>query len=221
MENNNLPRPTQADYDRLLQLEDSKSYGDTHMELFNSFDWSAQIFEENGKYGLKSAVGEVLLPARFEDFMIMTGDVLRKGNRIVTQQNGQWGVMIADGTGSWLIEPQYDYIGYPQYLTPVCKDGKWGVLDISTGQYLIPPECDRLEHSRGLLFVNGLSWYEKAGKIGIIRLDGVFTEALFEDTEFEPEGPVKVKFNGEWGFINEKGNFTTDEEDDLWYFHVD
>ena len=221
MENNNLPRPTQADYDRLLQLEDSKSYGDTHMELFNSFDWSAQIFEENGKYGLKSAVGEVLLPAAFEDFMIMSGDVLRKGSRVVTQQNRKWGVIIADGTGSWMIMPEYDYIGYPNHLTPVCKDNKWGVLNIATGDYLIPLDCDMVHADRGLMFVNGIGSYEKDGKTGIIREDGAFTQAIFEDTDFDLEGPVKVMLNSDWGYINEQGNFTTNQDDDVWCFDLD
>ena len=221
MENNQLPRPTQADYDRLLQMEETSSYNDEYMELFNKFDWSAQTFEDNGKYGLMSAVGEVLLPAAFQDFMIMSGDVLRRGNRIVTQQNDKWGIIIADGTGTWLIEPQYDYIGYPQYLTPVCKEGKWGVLDMNTGMYLIEPECDMVHADQGLMFVNGIGSYEKDGKTGIIREDGVFTEALFEDTDFEPEGPVRVKLNGQWGFINEQGTFTTDEDDDVWCFYLD
>ena len=221
MEASKLPRPTQAQYDRLLQLENEKQFNDEFMELSNSFDWSAQTFEENGRYGLKSAVGEVLLPANFEDFMTMTGDVLRKGNRIVTQQNGKWGIILADGTGTWTIEPQYDYIGYPHHLTAVCKDDKWGVLDVSTGEFLIPLECDMVYGDRGIMFVNGLGSYKKDGKIGIIRLDGAFTEALYEDTDFEPEGPVKVKLNGQWGFINAQGNFTTDEEDDLWCFYID
>ena len=221
MENEKLPRPTQADYDKLLQLEEEKRFNDEYMELFDNFDWSVQTFEENGKYGLKSAVGEVLLPAAFEDFMTMTGDVLRKGDRVVTLHNGLWGVIIADGTGTWMIEPQYDYIGYPQYLTPVCKDDKWGVLNISTGEFLIPLECDSVGADRGLIFVNGLGYYEKDGKTGIIRMDGVFTEAIFEDTDFEPEGPVRVMLNGEWGYINEQGNFTTNEDDDVWCFYLD
>lgn len=222
MKNKDLPRPAQAHYDRLLQLEEKKSYNNEHLDLLNNFDWSAQIFEENGKYGLRSAVGELLLPADFDDFMTMTGDVLRRGDRVVSQKNGKWGVAVAEGKDTtWHLQPEYDYIGYPNYLTAVCKEGKWGIINISTGQYLISPECDMVHTDNGILFVNGLASYEKNGKIGIIRMDGAFTEAIFQETDFEPEGPIRVMLNGGWGFINKHGNFTTEEEDDLWCFYLD
>ncbi|MFW5663912.1 MAG: hypothetical protein ACOCYD_02635 [bacterium] len=222
MENQKLPRPTQADYDRILQLEDTNNYYDEYMELSDSFDWSAQTFEKNGKYGLKSAVGELLLPAEYDNFKTMGGDILRRGNRVTAQKNGKWGVALANGNETtWHLQPQYDYIGYPNYLTAVCKDGKWGIINMSTREYLIAPDCDMVHTDNGILFVNRLGLYEKNGKIGVVRMDGAFTEAIFEETDFEPEGPIKVMFNGEWGFINEQGSFTTNEEDDVWWFSVE
>ncbi len=221
MENNKLPRPTQADYEKRLQLEKNNDMSDEYLNWLNSFDWSAEIFEENGKHGLKSALGEVLLPAAFDDFMMLTSALVYQGDLVVTQQNGLWGVIVADGKGTWLVEPQYNYIGYPNTLTNVCKDKKWGVLNILTGEFLIPLECDMVHAHSGFMFINGIGSYEKDGKTGIIREDGAFTEAIFEDVDIDSEDLVRVKLNGEWGFINEQGAFTTDEDDDVWYSSVD
>ena len=132
-----LPRPTLADYEKREELREKIRNGtggagihDKEMELLNSFDWSHELYSEGDLYGLKTALGQVLLPPLFENFRMMTIQELKNGDRVVTQQGGKWGVIIVDGTGTWLIKPEYDYIGYPNDVTHVCKDGKWGVLDI-------------------------------------------------------------------------------------------
>jgi len=216
MESSNLPRPTQADYEKLLKLEKNDKWTDEYLDWLNRFDWSTALFKEKGKYGLKTALGEVLLPVAFEDFMMLTSQMLKKGDLVVTQQNGLWGVIIADGMGTWQVEPSYDYVGYPNTLTHVCRDGKWGVLNVKTGKFLIPLECDMVYAHSGFMFMNGVGSYEKDGKTGIIREDGSFTEAIFEDVVIDPEDLVRVKLNGQWGFIKEDGTFTTDEDDEVW-----
>ncbi len=224
MENNHLPRlprPTQADYEKLLQLEQNDDSDDEYLDWHNRFDWSAEVFEENGKHGLKSALGELLLPAVYDDFMMLTSESLNKGDLVVTQQDGLWGVIVADGKGTWLVEPIYNYIGYPNPITNVCKGKKWGVLNIVTGEFVIPLECDMVHAHSGFMFMAGIGSYEKDGKIGIVREDGSFTDAIFEDVNIDLEDLVRVKLDGQWGFINEQGAFTTDEDDDVWVPYMD
>jgi hypothetical protein len=131
MNENKLPKPTPADYekragfDKLFKEEKvTNELNSEYLDLMNSFDWGAELIYEGTSVGLKTSLGEVILPPLFEDFRMMTMQELKKGDRDVTQLGGKWGVIIADGTGTWLIKPEFDYIGYPNQVTHVCKDGK-------------------------------------------------------------------------------------------------
>ena len=144
-----------------------------------------------------------------------------KGVRVVVEVNGKFGVVIADGIGTCLIEPEYDFIGYPNDIVHVCKNGLWGVLNIATGEYLIPPDCESVSNDNGFMFTNGIGYYEKAGKLGVIRDDGAFTEAIYDEVDGFPDEVVKVKLNGQWGYIDENKKFTTDEDSASFYFDVE
>ncbi len=215
MENEKLPKPSPADYHRLRELEQQEegAWSTQYEELWNAFDWKPELILEGGKCGLKSLLGELILPVNFEDVKLLSASIVEKGDRIVAQQNGKWGVVLADGDGTWLMKPEFDYIGYPNNITHVQKDGKWGVIDISKNEFLIQPECEYVNDDNGFMFINGISIYEKDGKTGVITSYGTHTEPIFEEVEFDPEGPVKVKYDGKWGFITEDNRFTEDEDE--------
>ena len=219
MKNISLPRPTLTDYQKRNTYYDIQNTHETtseqdmeFMDFTNSFDWSGEIFQVNDKCGLKTALGEMVLPAAYEDMLVLSFRDTAKGDRVSACHNGKWGVVIADGIGTWHIQPEYDYIGYPCDFTHVRKDNKWGVLNVSTGEYLIPPECDSISHESIFLFINGLAVYDKDGKTGVISSCGAFTAPEFDDVEWS-EGSVKVKYQDKWGFINEENKFTTDEDE--------
>ena len=214
-----MPRPAPADYIRREELE--KKNQDEWIDFMNSFDWSHELTNEGELYGIKNALGEVLLPPRFENFAMLTGQELNLGDRVVTKLGGKWGVIIADGKGKWLVEPQFDYIGYPNDLTHVKRDGKWGVMNLATGDYLIAPECEAVFDNSGFLFCNRIGFYKKDGLYGVLADWGAMTEPLFEDVDMEPDGYVRVKFHGEWGFIGEDNKFTSDENEAYYAFNVD
>jgi hypothetical protein len=216
MEEIKLPRPTPADYLKRKEIE--KTDQDAWVDIMNSFDWSHELTKAGELVGLKTALGEVLLPPLFENFTMMTKQELKKGDRVVTQQGGKWGVILADGTGTWLAKPEYDYIGYPNDITHVRRNGKWGVLDLRKGEFLIEPECEMVYDNSGFLFCNRIGFYKKDGKYGVLADWGAHTEPVFEKVEMEPDGYVKVKFNGEWGFIGEDNKFTSDEKEAYYFF---
>jgi hypothetical protein len=180
------------------------------LDVLNSFARETKIINEGDKIGLKTYKGEVILPPQVEDLYKLTQAELEKGDRVVAKLNGKWGVILADGIGTWLIKPEFDYIGFPNELTHVCKGGKWGVLDIAKNEYLIPPECETVHADRGFMFTNGIGFYEKDGKTGVVTEYGAFTGPVFEDVDGEPDGWVKVKYNGQWGFVNQDNQFTPD-----------
>ena len=220
MENEKLPKPSPADYHRLRELEQQEegTWTSKYEEFWYTFDWIPELILEGGKCGLKSLLGEIILPVDFEDVKLLSSSIVEKGDRIVAQQNGKWGVVLADGEGTWLMKPEFDYIGYPNNITHVQKDGKWGVIDITKNEFLIQPECEYVNDDNGFMFINGISIYMKDGKTGVITSYGAHTKPIFEEVEFDPEGLVQVKYDGKWGFITEDNRFTEDEDEaGYWY----
>jgi hypothetical protein len=216
MENErNLPRPTEADYQKRKALEKRNESGwdDDYLDIMNAYDWSTEVFDSGKNWGLKNALGKVILEPLYEDFMMLSWSELEIGDRVVAQKNSKWGVLIIDGPGTWVVEPEYDYISYPNNLTALRKNNKWGVFDFSRNEFLIPLDCDSISVVTGLLFTNGVGFYQKGGKTGIITDDGRFTAPIFEEIDCAPEELVKVKFNGNWGYLDENMNFTLVEDE--------
>lgn len=226
MEEKKLPKPTLADYKKREEFDELMKTGafagKEHMDMLdfmNSKDWGGYPYPENGRYGLKNALGEVMAKPLFDDFKLLSQRDIVKGEKIVTRQNGKWGVLAADGEGTWLVNPEYDFIGYPNNITHVFRDDKWGVLDISKGEYVIE-ECESVFDNDGFLFCNRIGFYAKDGKYGVIGDWGAHTEPIFDEVEMEPDGNVKVQFKGEWGFIGEDNKFTNNEEEAYYSFEM-
>jgi len=224
MGNEKLLKPTLANYqkrDAYNQMQSDGNHSDElvfeQLDFLNSIDWGGELFLDGELCGLKNALGEVMLAPVFENMKLLSQKDIKKDDWIVAMQNGKWGVVLADGIGTWLVQPEYDTIGYPNNLTYVCKDGKWGVIELSTQELIIPLECDKIFADNGFMFINGIGYYEKDGKTGVITTSGIFTGAIFDEADGDPDGFVKVKFNGEWGFINEDNKFTTDEDEAYYY----
>jgi len=213
MEDEQRPKPTKEQYLRFKELEKEMEPGewnDEWMELYDACDWSPELIKKGEKLGLKNALGEVILPEAYDNIKLMESTIVEKGERVVVIQDKKWGVVIADGNGTQIVEPQFDYIGYPNDLTVVKKGDKWGVLNISSGEYFLPPECDMVFENNGFIFLNGIASYVKDSKLGIFTEEGDLTDAIFEAMDPNPTGLVKVKFEGQWGFIDEHDRFTQD-----------
>lgn len=187
--------------------------------LSESFNASG-VIRENGKVGYRNS-SEVLLPAIYDDMKLMNYGELEKGTRVVVLFDGKWGIVCADGAGTWLVQPVYDYIGYPNRFTNVSKDGKWGVLNVVANELLIPVECDKVSDDNGFMFTNGIGMYEKDNLVGPITNDGQFTSAIFDEADFTGEGPVPVKYKEIWGYVNEKNMFTEDEDEAYYRYSLD
>jgi hypothetical protein len=70
----------------------------------------------------------------------------------------------------------------------------------------------------GFLFMNGIGLYKKDGRWGILNDAGEYTEALFDEVEEDIEGPVKVKLGEQWGFVQEDGTLSEEEDDAYFWF---
>jgi hypothetical protein len=212
---NELPKPTVAVFEKRAFLEEQNKV-DELLDLMNSYDWSDEVFEENGKFGLKSSLGEILLPPKFDDFKTLSGRGMTKGQRLVAYLDGKCGIALADGNGEWLVQPIYDEISFPNSIVAVLKGDKWGVMNTSSGELIIPLELDHVYGGSGFMFVNGMAYFKRDGKCGVMNDRGEFTEAIFEEAEPNDCGEIVVKFNGEEGYIDKNGNFTTENEE-AWF----
>ena len=91
MPQNNLPRPDQKIHNELETIEKqlnenySEIANDRYLEIMNNYNWSAELFEQNGKYGLKNWDESLLLPAEFEDFRMMSSELNKTCDRIIAQ----------------------------------------------------------------------------------------------------------------------------------------
>jgi hypothetical protein len=218
------PKPTPEEVLRLRELEEHVKDGgwdDEYAELVDSRDWAPERIHKGNFMGLKTAFGEVILPPLYEDIKLLTHTLMEPGDRVVVKQGGKWGVAIADGKETWIWNPEFDDIGYPNVITFVKKGDKWGVFDLAEKKYLLPLEYDYIDDNDGFMFINGIGFFEKDALHGVMRENGSHTEAIFEDIDFEPDGPSKVKYEGKWGFINEEGSFTEKEDDASYVTYID
>lgn len=228
MKDKKSPKPVKTDPKKREKFEENQisdkelNITDRDIEIaLDSIKRETKIIVDGEKMGLKTFQDEIILPPLFDNVCLLSHHELKKGDKVVARMKGKYGVVLADGTGTWIVKPEFDYIGYPNNLTHVCKDGKWGVLDISKGEYLISPECDKIWADHGFMFTNGIGVYEKDGKMGVVTDYGAFTEPVFEDIDGEPEDWVKVRYQGQWGFINENNEFTTVEDEADYRYSVD
>lgn len=217
--NNTLPKPTAEIFEKKMLLKASDKQEEL-LALLNSYDWSAEVFEENGKFGLKSCVGEVLVPAKFDDLKTLSGIDIPEGGKVVVCEGGKWGVVRADRIGEWTIPPVYDEIGFPNTFAAVRKGDKWGVLNTNLGELVLPVEFDLIYGGSGFMFTNGMAYFEKDGKVGVMNDMGEFTDAIFDEAEPNDCGEIVVKLNGLEGFIDKTGQFTMDN-DDAWFMESD
>lgn len=208
-------KPTFKDAETLERLFAEDKYEEAQ-DLINKFDWSTELTEENGKYGLKNCIGEQLVQNSFEDFKELTGTMLKKNQRVVAKSGGKWGIIVADGEGSWILLPEFDFISFPNNEFAVRKGDKWGIMDLSTQTYIIPLEQDLVYTPAGFLYNNGVAFFEKDGKTGMLNTYGEKTEAIFDDIDYD-DGVIKVLYQGKWGYADEKGNFTEDPDENAFF----
>ncbi len=156
-----------------------------------------------------------IVPNEFQDFQLLSVEYLKKDSRVVAQKNDLWGVLKTDGSGSWIVAPEYDSISFPNQLVKVGKNGKFGVLDILSKEFVVPLEMDEINGENNFLFVNGISIFSKDGKFGLLNQNGNVTKPIFDEVDFDSE--AKVRLGDKWGYANEEGEFTEDSDEGVFY----
>lgn len=213
MDEKKLPRPAESDWEKYWDLiENGDTLSEEFRKLDNSFDWLPEMTGENGKYGIRLAYGEVIVPPVFDNLRMPF--FVRKGDLVSVEKDGKWGIIVADGKGTWEVRPRFDHVYHPDSLALVREGDHYGIYDIEKKEYFIPPECDAFDvNPLDLAFTNGIAICEKDGKFGVAAYEGIYTGALFERVDTDPFGYITVKYQGAWGWLDEKGRFTANDEE--------
>lgn len=216
---NQLPKPSPEVYATFIK---NGEFGNPDLDFLNSFDWSVEVFEKNGFYGLKSCIGEMLLNPKFQDFPLIPFYDMNIGDKLVARLNNKFGVLQLDGSdGLWIIEPEYDHVGFPGGITSFKKDGKWGIMDISTKEWILPLVCDLVYEHQGCIFINGIGIYEINGKSGLILDNGEFTDAIYDEVDLAAADYSKARIGELWGYVAKDGQLVQDSDEAYFFEYYD
>ena len=175
------------------------------------YDVFTQAFEENGRYGVKDACGEVLVPAQFDDISCTFSDSYRHWAVPVVNE-GKMALVASDGKGTLHTPFEYDKIHFYEGYYYLIKDDKMGLATVG-GRILVPAAMDKVYEP-----FNDLIMFEKDGKYGFSMLGSdVLTEAIYDDYEVGDDEYLIVEKDGVRGYLDEEGHFTTESDDSFFY----
>lgn len=178
-----------------------------------ALDMRDVVFEENGKVGLRSVTGELLVPAIFDEIperYDCISEIQEPCGRIPVVRDHKYALCETDGKGTLVTDFSYDRIfryfwSRFQYFITV-NGGKKGVIDIS-GEEIVPCEMDEIYE---MIDLDGCMPLRKGDKWGLVFYD-VATEVIYDDYKIESEMGM-VKKDGKWYYIDYNGQPVTKRE---------
>ena len=185
-------------------------YTDNSHKAIQSFkeeyDVFTKVYEMNGRFGLKDACGEVLIPALFDDVLYTFADEYR--NWVVPVLNdGKIAFVSPDGNGTLVTEFIYDSVNFLAGFYILISDDKQGIATI-IGQIVVPVEMDDLFEP-----FNDLLVFKKGDKFGFAMLNSALcTDAIYDSYEILDNEYLRVVRVNTIGYIDDNASFTTDED---------
>lgn len=198
------------EYRKMLDNLSSNDNMDKVNSFMEEYDTMCSLYEENGCTGVKDALGDVVVPALFDDITVVFSDANRYF-AVPVIENGKYGLVKPDGKGTMAAECVYDNIHFEGGCHYLVKDGKQGLYD-AYGNELIPVAADKVFEPW-----NDLIIFESDGKLGFAMFGSdVVTKAEFDACEVDENEDLVVTLNGKKGYLDEAGSFTEDA-DEAWF----
>lgn len=224
-----LPLPTIEDYDIIETLgkqADELIKNDNDMEgldilnkrqrFIEKFNWFDIPFKENGHYGLKDFKGNVIIPARYDDFgdlhNYMQDEEFTSSGVSIAQKNGKVG-FVKRYSGEEVTRFDFDAIYQIPFTHFYCfrKDGSKAIGIISKeGEEKCPCIIDyvyEITSYAGIYFRSG----DKYGYYSMVFdfcVPPIYDEIVFEDLD----KPLIFIIDGIEGQIDANGTFYSKEE---------
>ncbi|MCL8538290.1 SEL1-like repeat protein [Chryseobacterium gallinarum] len=173
----------------------------------------SETFEDNGLWGLKDKKGNIITPPVYEEIFAFSEEGIA-----VAQKNGKYGYLRNDGKVliECIYEEAYDslFIGNKNYGI-IEIDQKCGLLNIETGEIVIPCEYENLEMLRHVYLFNA----KKEDKFYLIDVSNklVIEEGFDEPFEFNYSGLVyrSLKGTSKKAFYTFEGVFLGEHPEDV------
>ncbi|QIY89742.1 SEL1-like repeat protein [Chryseobacterium gallinarum] len=173
----------------------------------------SETFEDNGLWGLKDKKGNIITPPVYEEIFAFSEEGIA-----VAQKNGKYGYLRNDGKVliECIYEEAYDslFIGNKNYGI-IEIDQKCGLLNIETGEIVIPCEYEDLEMLRHIYLFNA----KKEDKFYLIDVSNkrVIEEGFDEPFEFNYSGLVyrSLKGTSKKAFYTFEGVFLGEHPEDV------
>lgn len=187
-----------------VQREGSKTYDviditgkpvfETDYVYLSAFQNKCAISGNGKKFGLINDKGEALLPPKY-DSIIFNGEVYLLG------KNKKWGVYVPET--STIVEPLFSEISsYGKQVLVVKHDGKYGLLSLTSGEYIQKPKYITLVY-----YGEGIYLAETAATSNLISESGELLLSVNSDYVFHSDkgfknGLAPVSYKGKWGYIS-------------------
>ncbi len=173
--------------------QESKSFLDNY-EKYWKVDNNYYRVMDNGKIGLISSDGSIIVPAEYDQVWS-----LQKNGNIKVMKGGLLGIYNVEG--SIVVPTRYEMIwNFSNGIARVMRNGKIGYVNDSGTEFIA---CD---YDQIWSFEDGRAKVLKDGKVGYISENG--TEIIpveYQNIWGFEDGLAKVLKNGKIGIIDEKG----------------
>ncbi|WP_304407877.1 WG repeat-containing protein [Bacteroides acidifaciens] len=155
---------------------------------------------KNGKYGIINEKGEVVAPFKFNRIFMQLNDAPNVYYFAIDNE----GYEIFSTLGEKITKRHYQELDLcSDGMTSFKENGKCGVIDLSTGEDIVPAIYDEV-HSYG--FGEGKVMVKKNEKWGCINRNGSEVFGFhYDDVYGYSNGIARVKKDGKWGLIKSNG----------------
>ena len=198
--------------DRHYTSEEVRDYSEIEDRIRETHpDMRDQIFTgANGKKGLRDVCGKVLIEPQFDDIPELY-TCFERTSLIPVVLDGRY--YLYDIKAGKILTKGYDRIfryfwANFNYFVAV-ENGKKGILDGYNGAEVTPVDLDEVYE---MLDNDGAVPYIKDGKIGFVW-GNTDTKPVFNKVVIESENYTRVLMNGEWGWIDSDGKFTSERSE--------
>lgn len=207
---------------------------DELQELIQNYDWFDEVFEVDGKKGLKNVKGEIVVPAIYDGFLF-SGSYLYPNEYAVARKGNKVGLVECNGKGTPYSAFEFSYIKPIPLLPEVhiaCREGddKHFALLVG-GKEFTPYELTKhYEPCDGYMVVcnedNKCGFLDLQSLIYVSpEFDDIYDEGIGSDITFVKDGKEGI-LTYDKKFISKEdyNNMSDDEQDrilDEGYFNVD
>lgn len=203
-----------------------------YQEVTAIFGGGIQVRMESG-WGVANGSGTLVIPCEYDQVSTCGADrviVSKNGtisavdfdnNRVAllheraegfgNYADDRLGLQTEDGwilsTGEFAIGSLvFEELGmYSDGYAPAKLNGKWGVIDTSGSEWLLPPKYDRIvQDELGRCYAQGAVFAEQNGQVYLL-VDGQSIGGPYEDARPFADRWAAVKQGGKWGFIDREG----------------